>query len=75
MDTDERRAAVDIFRHFKETGQVYIIGHDIPLSISKTLFYMLEQRRKDEAKRRGIPDDQFEYEDILGVLLGLPIQQ
>lgn len=65
--------AVDIFRHFKETGQGYIIGHDVPLSIPMALFNVLEQRRKDEAKRRGVPDNQYEYEDLLATLLGLSV--
>lgn len=32
----------DILTKLEETGQIYIVDHDIPLSISKTLFWMLD---------------------------------
>lgn len=62
---------LDILAKLKQTKQIYIVGHDIPLSISKHLFALLEAKRLEEAKKRGVPPEQFEYEDILGVFLGL----
>lgn len=61
----------DILQKLKETNQIYIVGHDIPLSISKHLFNMLDARRKQEAAKRKIPEEQYEFEDIIGLFLGL----
>jgi len=62
---------VDILKKLEETGQIYIPGLDMPLSITKSLFQILDARRRAEAEKRGIPEIQFDYEAILGVLLGL----
>lgn len=67
----KREICVDILQKLKETKQVYIIDHDIPLSISKHLFHLLDTRRKEEAAKRGIPEMQYEFEDIIGLFLGL----
>lgn len=61
----------DILKKLEETGQVYIVDHDIPLSISKTLFWMLDARRREEATKLGVPESQYEFEDLLGKFLGL----
>lgn len=60
----------DILNKLKETGQVYIVDHDIPLSVSKHIFYLLDKRRREEADRLGVPQVQYEFEDILWKLLG-----
>jgi len=61
----------DILLKFKETKQIYIVGHDIPLSISKHLFNLLDARRRAEAAKLGVPENQYEFEDIIGLLLGI----
>jgi len=61
----------DILLKLKETKQIYIVGHDMPLSISKHLFNMLDARRKAEAAKLGVPEDQYEFEDVIGLLLGI----
>lgn len=61
----------DILTKLKETKQIYIIGHDYPLSISATLFKLLDARRREEAKKRKVPEDQYEFEDIIGLFLGI----
>jgi len=60
----------DILKKLRETEQIYIIDHDMPLSISKGLFSLLDARRKLEAGKRSIPQEQFEFEDIIALLLG-----
>ena len=71
MDTDERRLCQDILAKLRETKQIYIIGHDIPLSLSQSLFKLLDARRRAEAEKRGIPEAQYEFEDVIGVLLDI----
>jgi len=61
----------DILKKLRETEQIYIIDHDIPLSISKGLFNLLDARRRLEAGKRDVPQEQFEFEDVIAVLLGL----
>jgi hypothetical protein len=59
----------DILKKLEETGQVYIVDHDVPLSISKYLFSLLDQRRRAEAAKLGVPEKQYEFEDVLWKLL------
>lgn len=66
VPSKELEQSVDILTKLKETNQIYIVGHDVPLSISQPLFNMLEARRKTEARRRKLPDEQFDLEDIVG---------
>jgi len=61
----------DILKKLRETDQIYIVDHDVPLSISKGLFNLLDARRRVEAEKRGVPQEQFEFEDIIALLLGL----
>lgn len=61
----------DIFKKLKETKQIYIVGHDVPLSISKHLFKLLDLARRARGKQKGVPEEQFEFEDILGFFLGI----
>ena len=68
---EEREICRDILKKLKETGQVYIVDHDIPLSISKHIFHLLDQRRRHEAAKLGVPEVQYEFEDLLAKLLGL----
>ncbi|MFQ5911436.1 MAG: hypothetical protein ACE5IJ_12070 [Thermoplasmata archaeon] len=59
----------DILARLDETHQIYIVGHDIPLSISRPLFDMLESARKKLAELKRVPENQMEYEDVLFALL------
>jgi hypothetical protein len=61
----------DFIKKLEETKQIYIVGHDIPLSISSILFNLLDLARRQRAKQKGIPEEQFEFEDILGFFLGI----
>lgn len=63
--------SLDIMIKLDETKQIYIVGHDIPLSISESLFKMLDERRRAEANKRKIPEIEYEFEDIIGHFLGL----
>ena len=68
---EEMEKCRDILKKLRETKQIYIIDHDVPLSISKHLFNLLDARRREEARKRGIPQEQFDFEDIIGLLIGL----
>jgi hypothetical protein len=54
----------DILWRLEETGQIYIVGHDIPISVSKGLYEILDAKRRAEARRRGIVEVQYEWEDF-----------
>lgn len=60
----EREICQDILRKLRETGQIYIVEHDYPISVSKDIFRMLEAVRREMAKRKGIPEVQYEFEDL-----------
>lgn len=61
----------DILKKLDETGQVYIIDHDYPISVSKTLFKMLDDKRREMARKLGVPEEQYEFEDLFWDLLRL----
>ena len=68
----DREICMDILEKLRETKQIYIVDHDVPISVSKHLFALLDWKRKEEARKRGIPEVQFEWEDLLAMLVGLP---
>lgn len=55
----------DVKRQLRETSQIYLIGHDTVISVSKSLFKMLDAKRKAKAEAKGIPQEQYEWEDFL----------
>ena len=61
----EEEICRDMLEKLKETKQIYIVEHDVPISVSKHIFRLLDERRKLEAKRRGVPEEQYEWEDLL----------
>lgn len=63
--SDENEICEDILKKLRETGQIYIVEHDVPISVSKHVFRILDEKRRLEAKRRGIPEEQYEWEDLL----------
>ena len=63
--------AIDIVLVLQATNQTYIIGHDIPVSISKYVYASLEGKRKKMAEELGVPENQFEFEDCIGILTGM----
>lgn len=60
----------DIKEKLKATKQIYLPDVDMPLSITKGLFSLLDAERRAVAKARGIPEVQYDFEDILFELLG-----
>lgn len=62
--------ALDIIDKLNATKQVYIIGHDIPVSISRYAYLLLERKRLQVAKEIGVPEDQYEFEDLVMILTG-----
>lgn len=63
--------ALDIIHKLNLTKQTYIIGHDIPVSLSRFVYASLEQKRREMAEELGVPENQFEFEDCVGVLTGM----
>lgn len=62
--------AVDIILKLNETKQVYIIGHDIPVSLSYYAYGLLDKKRREIADELGVPEDQYEFEDLVLILTG-----
>ena len=52
----EEEVCRDMLEKLKETKQIYIVEHDVPISVSKHVFRLLDERRKLEAERRGLPE-------------------
>jgi len=63
--SDENEICKDILKKLRETGQIYIVEHDVPISVSRHVFRILNEKRRLEAKRRGVPEEQYEWEDLL----------
>lgn len=63
--------AADIILKLENTNQTYIVGHDIPVSISKRVYAALEEKRKSLAAELGVPEVQFEFEDVIAILTGM----
>lgn len=61
----------DVLKKFKETQQIYIVDHDMPISVSKTVFNSLVKKHREFASKLNIPVEQWEYEDTIGILTGL----
>ena len=55
----------DIQRKLRETEQIYLPELDMPLSITRNLFDLLDAKRKALAKARGVPEIQYDFEDLL----------
>lgn len=63
--------AKDVLEKLRETDQIYIVGHDYPISVSETVFKRTDLFRRAKAYKFGIPENQFEFEDLLGIWTGL----
>lgn len=63
--------ALDIINKLEATNQIYIIGHDIPVSLSRYVYASLEAKRRAMAEELGVPENQFEFEDCVGMLTGM----
>lgn len=62
--------AVDVLLKLDATNQTYIVGHDIPVSISKYVYALLDEKRRKTADELGIPESQYEFEDLIMLLVG-----
>jgi len=62
--------ALDIVNKLNATEQVYIIGHDIPVSISSYAYGLLDAKRREVAEDLGVPENQYEFEDLVLILTG-----
>lgn len=61
----------DMLKRLEETKQIYIVGLDVPISITKGLFSLLDKKRREIARQKSIPEEQFDFEDLIGYFLGI----
>lgn len=61
----------DMLKRLEETKQIYIVGLDIPISVTKGLFSLLDAKRRGVARQKGVPEEQFDFEDMMGYFLGI----
>lgn len=71
LSEEELQIARDIFDKLEETNQIYIIGHDYPISVSHSIFKLLQKALEALATAKGVPVVQLEMEDLFGVFLGI----
>ncbi|GAI56471.1 unnamed protein product, partial [marine sediment metagenome] len=50
----------DMLKRLEETKQIYIVGLDVPISVTRGLFSLLDEKRKEVARQKGIPEEQFD---------------
>jgi DNA-directed RNA polymerase subunit RPC12/RpoP len=74
LSAEELEVCQDFLRRLRETGQIYIVGHDVPISISRGLYIFLDELRKKMAKEKGVPEVQYEWEDLLWDLAHLKLK-
>lgn len=74
LSAEELEVCQDFLRRLRETGQIYIVGHDVPISISRGLYIFLDELRKKMAKEKGVPEVQYEWEDLLWGLAHLKLK-
>lgn len=65
LSTPKEDIYQDIKAKLKATNQIYLPEIDMPLSITKGLFNLLDAKRRAIAKERGIPEVQYDFEDLL----------
>ena len=68
----EEEICKDIMQKLRETGQIYIVDLDYPISITKYLFRLLDAMRRTRAERIDIPEVQYDFEAYIYDLLGFP---
>lgn len=71
MDAEDMEVAEDILAKFRETKQLYIVGHDTPISVSTVIFNRLDKLRQHIATAKCVPENQMEFEDVIGYITGL----
>jgi DNA-directed RNA polymerase subunit RPC12/RpoP len=74
LSAEELEVCQDFLMRLRETGQIYIVGHDVPISISRGLYIFLDELRKKMAKEKGVPEVQYEWEDLLWDLAHLKLK-
>jgi ABC-type ATPase with predicted acetyltransferase domain len=74
LSAEELEVCQDFLRRLRETGQIYVVGHDVPISISRGLYIFLDELRKKMAKEKGVPEVQYEWEDLLWDLAHLKLK-
>jgi DNA-directed RNA polymerase subunit RPC12/RpoP len=74
LSAEELEICQDFLMRLRETGQIYIVGHDVPISISRGLYIFLDELRKKMAKEKGVPEVQYEWEDLLWDLAHLKLK-
>jgi len=62
--------ALDLYEQIQKTKQTYIVGHDVPVSISRPVYAYLDDKRKEIAQKLGVPEVELEFEDAVAILCG-----
>ena len=68
----EIEVCTDILKKLEETDQIYIVGLDYPISITEGIFRLLDAMRRVRAKKMGVPEEQFDIESYIALMVGLP---
>ena len=72
LTPEEMEVCTDILKKLRETEQIYIVDLDYPISITKSLFRLLDAMRRRRAEKMGIPEVQYDIESYVAFMLGLP---
>ena len=62
--------ALDLYEQIMKTRQTYIVGHDVPVSISRPVYNYLDAKRKELSKELNVPEVELEFEDTIAMLCG-----
>ena len=72
LTAEEIEVCADMLKKLRETGQVYIVDLDYPISITKSLFRLFDAMRRRRAEKMGVPEVQYDIEAYIFDLLRLP---
>ena len=72
LTPEEIEVCTDMLKKLRETEQIYIVDLDYPISITKTLFRLLDGMRRIRAEKMGIPEEQFDMESYIAFMVGIP---
>lgn len=68
---EDLEVAKDVLEKLRETDQIYLVGHDYPISVSEPVFRRVDLFRRAKAMSIGVPESQFEFEDLLSIWTGM----
>lgn len=63
-----RAVGEDVLKRLRATDQIYIIGHDTPISVSNEVFAMCRAALVEYAAMLDVPVEQVEMEDLFAAI-------